>query len=153
MSERSHAELLVLDTNTVLALWMFRDPALESLRLALERGEAAPLCRDDALEELRRVLGYRQFGQSPQAQEELLEFYRRRCRMLLESPEPGELPACRDRDDQKFLEIAVGGGARCLLTRDKALLRVGRHRRLRECLDVLTPEQWQRRRAAGSPTG
>ncbi|MDA0234164.1 MAG: PIN domain-containing protein, partial [Proteobacteria bacterium] len=52
---------LVLDTNTVLALWMFRDPALEALRAWIDAGSCRLVSRADALEELRRVLAYAQF--------------------------------------------------------------------------------------------
>jgi predicted nucleic acid-binding protein len=36
------------------------------------------------------------------------------------------LPACRDRDDQKFLEAALAAGAGFLVTRDRALLGLAR---------------------------
>ena len=49
---------LVLDTNTVLALWMFRDPKLEALRGWIESGRCRLFSREDALEELRRS-GYK----------------------------------------------------------------------------------------------
>lgn len=69
---------LVLDTNTVLALWMFRDPKLEALRAWIEAGNCLLLSREDALEELRRVLAYRQFGLDEDFQDALLDEYRTR---------------------------------------------------------------------------
>ena len=123
---------LVLDTNTVLAIWMFRDPALQSLEHLIAGGTVTLHSREDALEELRRVLAYSQFGVAIEAQAQLLAAYRARV-MLLPAAAPGTreaappqpasidlpplLPQCRDRDDQKFLEIAAQAMATHLVTR------------------------------------
>ena len=53
------------------------------------------------------------------------------------------LPLCRDRDDQKFLEIARDSAAVCLLTRDKLLLRLNGQRLLRDRFRIMTPERFQ----------
>jgi hypothetical protein len=55
-------------------------------------------------------------------------------------PEPAALPRCKDRDDQKFLELARDAGADWLVTADKALLRLARGGRLRGLFRILTPE-------------
>jgi predicted nucleic acid-binding protein len=49
------------------------------------------------------------------------------------SAPPGQpiLPKCSDRDDQKFLTLAAASGARWLVTKDKALLKL-HHRMLRD---------------------
>jgi len=139
---------LVLDTNTVLALWMFRDPKLDALRKWIEAGNCRLYSREDALEELRRVLAYRQFGLDEAAQTALHARYR--CRLAPWSPPPhtetarriSVLPRCRDEDDQKFLEIASLSDASAVITRDKALLRLARHRQIRERFRVLIPENF-----------
>lgn len=139
-----HSTRLVLDTNTVMALWFFRDPGLTALHAALDGPRYAPWCRDDALEELRRVLGYRQFGIAADEQDRILAGYRARVALTL-PPDPAggdPLPLCRDRDDQKFLEISRDAAAAYLLTRDKALLRLARHRLVRERFAILTPERF-----------
>jgi uncharacterized protein len=140
---------LVLDTNTVLALWMFRDPGLELLRAQAEEGHLTLLTRADAVEELRRVLAYRRFALDETTRTTLLADYLRRVTHF-PAPEAdtAPLPTCRDADDQKFLEIARDGAAQALLTRDKALLRLARHRLIRERYAVLTPETWQTRHLA-----
>lgn len=148
---------LVLDTNTVLAIWMFRDPALQSLERLIAGGTITLHSREDALEELRRVLAYSQFGVTIEAQAQLLAAYRARV-MVLPAATPGTreaappqptsidlpplLPQCRDRDDQKFLEIAAQAMATHLVTRDKALLKLARHRLVRERFAILTPERF-----------
>lgn len=133
---------VVLDTNTVLALWLFRDPALPALRAALESGRLHAASRGDALEELRRVLAYPQFRLDAASQHAILDRYRAGCTLIGDAgAEFASLPRCRDADDQKFLEIALASGACCLLSRDKALLRLARHARVRERFAILTPER------------
>lgn len=134
---------LVLDTNSVLALWLFHDPRLTALKSWVEAGAATLHCRDDALEELRRVLAYSQFAATPETQAAILAAYRSRVCIV---PGPMEtamtLPECRDRDDQKFLEIARDAAATHLLTRDKILLKLARHRLVRDRFAILTPERF-----------
>ncbi len=132
---------LLLDSNAVLALWLFEDPALTHLRAAIDAGRIHLISREDCLEELRRVLAYPQFKAEPARQAALLAAYRARVECIEEAAAPGGLPLCRDGDDQKFLETAVAGRADLLASRDKAVLRAGRHRLLRERLCVLTPER------------
>jgi predicted nucleic acid-binding protein len=138
---------LVLDTNTVLALWMFRDPKLEALRDWIEAGKCRLYGREDAVEELRRVLAYRQFGLDAHVQQTIQVEYRKRLFLL---PTPADesatanrspLPTCRDRDDQKFLEITAQAIATHLITRDKALRKLANHPILRNCFAIITPEQ------------
>ena len=140
---------LVLDTNTVLALWMFRDPGLDALRAWIEAGNCLLLSREDALEELRRVLAYRQFGLDEDAQTALHVRYRNRLAPWSPPPDAetdrriSTLPRCRDGDDQKFLEISATSTATHLVSRDKALLRLSRIRAIRQRFEILGPEAIQ----------
>lgn len=138
-----------LDTNTVMALWVFEDPALQTLRHALEESHVQLASRTDALEEFRRVLAYRQFAVPDERQVELLVRYAARCRTVTAPhDDTPPLPLCRDQDDQKFLEIARDAGASHLITRDKLLLKLARHRLIRPLYHIVTPEavqaQWQK---------
>lgn len=134
---------LVLDTNTVLALWLFDDPALKPLATLIATAGPTLHSRGDALEELRRVLAYAQFCVAPELQATILGAYRAQVTL---APPPAEtaapLPICRDRDDQKFLEIARDVSATHLLTRDKALLKLARHRLVRDRFQILPPERF-----------
>ena len=137
---------LVLDTNTVLALWHYQDPALTPLRLAIQSDDWLCFARQDSLAEFERVLGYPQFKLTPQAQNDLYQAYSG-CIQLCPSPSPIDplpypLPQCKDRDDQKFLEISRDAQAHCLLTRDKLLLKLSRHKNIRERFKILRPEQF-----------
>jgi len=62
-------------------------------------------------------------------------------------PPAPTLPACKDPDDQKFLELAVGAGATHLLTRDRALLKMARRRGISGLLAIVTPEAFSRQLA------
>lgn len=139
-----HGTPVVLDTNVVLSLWMFEDPALVRLRAAVESGALRPVSREDCLGELARVLAYSQFAQSPEHQAEIAAAYRARC-TLVEAIDPPacELPNCLDRDDQKFLELARDSGARALLTRDKLVLKLGKRPVIAARFAILTPEKLQ----------
>jgi predicted nucleic acid-binding protein len=122
---------------------MFRDPALEALRNWIEAGHCRLHSREDALEELRRVLAYRQFGLSISDQVRILENYQKRARILaLGDAAVADLPACQDADDQKFLELSVEANATYLVTRDRALLKLRRHHQVRRRLAILTPERF-----------
>ncbi|WP_332673422.1 putative toxin-antitoxin system toxin component, PIN family [Aromatoleum sp.] len=144
---------LVLDTNTVMALWFFEDPQLAHLRDAIEHRALPLLARADTLEELRRVLAYRQFGASPERQRDILDAYMARVTTIADRGDAPDgdgaaslaaLPTCRDRDDQKFLEVAREGSASHLISRDKALLKLNRHRLVRGFFAVVTPEAFAR---------
>ncbi|MDR2093007.1 MAG: PIN domain-containing protein [Azoarcus sp.] len=134
---------LVLDTNTVLALWHFGDPRLAPLAGAIVRKRFALLSRADALEELRHVLARARFGIAPEQQARILGQYGDLLVFPPSETTAFDLPQCRDRDDQKFLEIARDHGASHLLTRDKCLLELNRHRLLREKFRIVTPEKFQ----------
>ncbi|MCX9158077.1 putative toxin-antitoxin system toxin component, PIN family [Niveibacterium sp. 24ML] len=134
---------VLLDSNTVLALWLFRDPRLPRLREACEAGRFALLAREDTLEELRRVLAYVQFKVGADEQARLHTEYRSRVELLPALATDFLLPKCRDADDQKFIELAFTGKADWLISRDKAVLRLGKHRLLRERMAIITPEQFE----------
>ncbi len=133
---------VVLDTNTILALWMFQDPALPRLRAAADSGHLILVTRDDCLEELAKVLAYRQFGQSPEQQAALLAAYTELSRPVEKDDWPvWELPRCLDRDDQKFLELARDSGVPLLVTRDKLLLKLARRPAIAAHFAIITPEK------------
>lgn len=136
---------LVLDTNTVLGLWHFEDPLLKPLDALIQSGQATLHTRTDALDELRSVLSYRQFEISAEQQVTLLAAYSARCTHVRLEAEPSPpLPICRDSDDQKFLQISRDANAHFLLTRDKLLLKLNRHRLIRPLFVIMTPEHFSR---------
>lgn len=135
---------LVLDTNTVLALWMFRDSALDALREWIEAGKCRLYSREDALEELRRVLAYRQFALDQAAQNSVQCGYSTRLTPWSPSAECllrlSAVPQCSDPADQKFLDIALLSHAQLLVTRDKALLRLQRTTKRQRMFSIDSPD-------------
>ncbi len=137
---------LVLDTNVVLDLLLFRDPGVRAIKHALRAGGAR--CFSDAacLEELRRVLDYPQFGLEPDEARQILEEYRLLAQWHDPDEAPGAtsgppLPLCRDPDDQKFLLLARAVDAHLLVTKDKALLALARRKFRLHGLRVVSPKE------------
>ena len=124
---------LVLDTNIWLDWLVFDDAGVAPLKAAVAHGNAEIYINAACEEELLRVLGYslRKRVLDDSARAARIAEYRRIAHML----EPGEcddaksrppLPACRDPDDQKFLELARDCAAGFLVTKDRELLRLSR---------------------------
>jgi uncharacterized protein len=117
---------LVLDTNVVLDLVVFRDPGAAPLRAAIEAGRVTLLTTSECLAELRRVLDYPEFELDEAAQTAACDWFVAHAE-ILETPEPETLlPRCRDTDDQKFLDLAWIAEVEHLVTKDKALLELAR---------------------------
>lgn len=115
--------MIVLDTNIVLDLLLFDDPAAKPLGAALEAGSLQWLATIAMREELQRVLGYRQIvsrlAHYRRSAEEVLAQFDRLARLHPVSPKAGV--TCVDPDDQKFIDLAVAHRAP-LLSKDRAVL-------------------------------
>lgn len=139
---------VIFDTNVAVALEVFADPRLAALRAAWDAGELVALADADTLAEFERVLRYPALKLDAETAAVIAPRYRARCTIVeADSQVRATLPRCRDRDDQKFLELGQRGAADWLLTRDKALLRVRKAVRFA----IATPEEMklQRPPAAG----
>lgn len=114
---------IVLDTNVVLDLFHWANVDAVPIMAALEAGDIACFADARTLDELQRVLTYPQLKLTP---EMITERYARYSGLLEVIPE-GEappLPRCKDRDDQKFLELSARCNADILVSKDKALLKL-----------------------------
>lgn len=140
----------VLDTNTVLDMLLFDDPAARPLRAALEARRLQWLGCDRMLDELRGVLLRPRMGRwaPAAAARAVLDFAGAHMR-LHPLPSCAGAPVCRDPADQVFIDLAWSCGAKWLLTRDKALLRLA-HKAGARGLWVGTPSGWS---ALEAPTG
>ena len=117
------AQAWVIDTNIVLDLWLFEDPATIPLRAALQSGAISHLATDSMRDELERVLAYphlvkRMAKSNIQAQDILNRFDEH---LLAVEPAAKALFTCKDPDDQKFIDLAVAHAVP-LLSKDKAIL-------------------------------
>jgi len=136
---------IVLDTNVCLDLFLFRDPACAALAAALVEGRVQAVADSACRNEWLRVLEYPSVPIRPEQRAELRERFDAAVVTLAEPREPASLvplPACRDRDDQKFLELAQVSGARWLLSKDRDLLKLARRTRKAGLFLILKPEQW-----------
>lgn len=134
---------LVLDTNVCLDLIVFADPRVAALRDALRAGEAVAVTRADCREEWLRVLRYPRLGLDDAGQRRHADTFDTFVTCLDDvTPVDVRLPRCKDRDDQKFLELALQARAAALLTRDDDLLALARRTRRDGLFDILVPEAW-----------
>jgi putative PIN family toxin of toxin-antitoxin system len=117
------AQAWVIDTNIVLDLWLFEDPATIPLRAALQSGAISHLATASMRDELERVLTYphlvkRMAKSNIQAQDILNRFDKHQ---LAAEPAAKAPCTCKDPDDQKFIDLAVAHAVP-LLSKDNAIL-------------------------------
>jgi putative PIN family toxin of toxin-antitoxin system len=115
--------LLVLDTNIVLDLFVFDDSAARELKSGLEEGSFRWVATQPMRDELERVLAYEHIVAK-------MVFYRLTAEQVLSGFDrhasivavPARAAvACKDPDDQKFIDLAIEN--RCvLLSKDNAVL-------------------------------
>ncbi|MEY3200830.1 MAG: hypothetical protein RIR70_380 [Pseudomonadota bacterium] len=131
----------VVDTNVVLDLFHFKRSGLEPLLSAIESGEARCYTCPRTLEELRHVIAREHFKLAADAAQALFAQYEATSIIALDPPGYSQLPRCKDTADQKFLELAFSVSADLLITRDKALLKLGKRVGKLCRLKILTPEK------------
>lgn len=134
---------IVIDTNVLLDLFVFRDPRWQPLLAALEEGRLHAYTRADCSREWEIVLGYAHLRLDPPSRQGAHGDFRRLLRAWNGPALESALPRCKDGDDQKFLELTRDCQASVLVTKDKALLKLARWTRKREMFSILGPEQFQ----------
>ena len=129
---------VVIDTNVVLDLFLFDDPAAVPLREALQARRLRWIATAAMRGECERVLGYdlvqRQLAARGRAAPDVLQAFDALAQVL-----PGAPVAdvrCADAEDQIFVDLAVAQRA-SLVSRDKELLRL--RRRLQACGVAVAP--------------
>lgn len=119
---------MVIDTNIVLDLLLFRDPSTAALAQALAQGSLIWYATTGMRDELQRVLTY------PAMQPWLARADRDAAPGVLaqfdqlsqvHAEVPTGPPRCSDPDDQKFIDLALALQA-LLLSKDQAVLRLRR---------------------------
>lgn len=134
------AVTLVIDTNVVLDLFLYEDPATVPLRALLAEPQTRWLATPVMREELRRVLAYPQVVRRMDARsltaDAVLAAFDARAQLVDTAPKAPY--TCKDGDDQKFIDLAVAHTA-VLLSKDKAVLSMAK--RLSR-LGVAVVRQW-----------
>lgn len=136
---------IVLDTNVCLDLFLFRDAACAPLAAALAAGQVQAVADAACRSEWLRVLEYPSVPIRPEQRAGLRERFDAAVRVLADLPPSAgvtPLPACRDPDDQKFMELALASGAPWLISKDRDLLKLARRTRKAGLFLILKPEQW-----------
>ncbi len=113
---------VVLDTNVVLSALLFGAGTAARVRAGWQSGRLVPLASTATAQELVRVLAYPKFGLSAAEQEELLADYLPWAHVVQVPDPPPAVPRCRDPFDVVFLQLAVAGKARALVSGDRDLL-------------------------------
>ena len=113
---------VVLDTKVVLSALVFGGGTAGRLRTAWQAGAFMPLVSTATAQELVRVLAYPKFRLSVADREELLADYLPYTITVRIPDPPPSVPECRDAFDVMFLELAVVGKAKVLVTGDRDLL-------------------------------
>lgn len=129
----------VFDTTTVVSALLFANGRLAWLRRHWQQGGCVPLLSAATAAELTRVLAYPKFQLTREAREELLAEYVPHC-LIVERVKRCPL-ACRDANDQPFLDLAQSGEADVLVSGDKDLLALAGKARFA----IESPEQYRRR--------
>jgi len=116
---------VVIDTNIVLDIWVYKDPATPPLLQALKEGELRWLVTPPMREELLRVLDYPHIAQRRArdgvSAQDVLAHFDGLAQMQAVAPKAPYV--CKDEDDQKFIDLAVAHQA-LLLSKDRQVLRL-----------------------------
>ena len=114
---------VVLDTNIVLDLWLYQDPATPVLLQALQDNTVQWLVTQVMRDELERVLAYPHIAQRlTQGGASAVDVLGRFDAHAQQVPVAAKAPyLCKDTDDQKFIDLAAAHTAQ-LISKDKAVL-------------------------------
>jgi uncharacterized protein len=134
---------VVLDSNVWLDILVFDDPHTRPIRAGLESGALRAVIDARCLAEFIYVLDYPQFAGRGVEKADALAGIARLAQEIEPPALPDDarpLPQCRDRDDQKFLELARASGAAWLVSKDRAVLKLARRMARDFGLRVATPD-------------
>ncbi|CAH2903815.1 MAG: hypothetical protein PPHEMADM_5140 [uncultured Paraburkholderia sp.] len=117
---------VVLDSNVWIDILVFDDPHTRPIRAALESGALAALIDARCLAELTYVLDYPQFVERKVDKSAVVARLAQLVEPAAQPEDARPLPKCKDRDDQKFLELAHAAQAHWLISKDRAVLKLAK---------------------------
>ncbi|VXB06541.1 putative toxin-antitoxin system toxin component, PIN family [Massilia sp. 9I] len=141
---------IVIDTNVCLDLFVFKDQRWAPLLAALESGQLVAVTHPECRDEYLAVLKYPHLPLDDDSRREAIARFDALLKVVTPDAVHVRLPVCTDRDDQKFLELARDAGAEVLVTKDKALLKLGRRTAREGLFKIMLPEAWLKAMAAGA---
>jgi uncharacterized protein len=130
---------MVLDTNAALDWLLFDGPAVQPMKAAVMQGRLLPITNDACFAELERVLHYPKLRLDEALRAALRAAYRAAAQWI-DATAGEDMPRCRDRDDQKFLDLAAAARADFLVTRDARVLAMSRRMEKRFGVRVVMPD-------------
>ncbi|URX63886.1 putative toxin-antitoxin system toxin component, PIN family [Luteibacter anthropi] len=133
---------VVLDTNVCLDAFVFGDPRAAPLLAAIESGEVEAVTHAECREEWLAVLSYPTLKLDDAKREVAASRFDALLQVLPDMSAVNRPPRCRDKDDQKFLDIAAASGASVLFSRDAEVLRLARRTRREGLFEIMRPEDW-----------
>lgn len=131
----------VLDTNVVLDCFAFDGPLARPLANAIRAGDMQVVTSAACLEELRRVLAYPKLKLDTAARAAAFERFSGFAECIA-PPQVADVPRCRDRDDQIFLDLAAAARTDFLFSRDARVLATASRMLKGFAVKVLEPRVW-----------
>ena len=113
---------LVLDTNVILDLLVFKDPSAEPIRLLLDAKLVDAVRSEASILELVDVIQRPTFKLSREEQEIILQAWESSTRLLENAAIESAPFTCRDLDDQVFINMAYSLRPALLLSKDLRVL-------------------------------
>jgi predicted nucleic acid-binding protein len=136
------APLIVLDTNAVLDWLLFRDPSMAPIAAAIASGPVRWIATAAMREEFAHVLGRGLAARRSLDAAGWESAWVNHCTFRESAPPASPGLCCTDPDDQKFVDLALAAGARWLVSRDRAVLKLHR-RAAAKGLAIVPPDRWR----------
>jgi predicted nucleic acid-binding protein len=135
----------VIDTQSVLDWLYFHNPACAQWEVTRQAGQWRWVASLALRHELALVLGRGQIGARwPGDATQVLRHFDQHA-SLCPQPDtaPRHWPRCTDREDQKFIDLALSHQARWLVSRDKAVLKLSRKCWAVGQVEIVRPNDWR----------
>lgn len=134
---------VVIDTNVCLDLFVFRDERYQPLLGALREGRLQAVTNATCRKEWIFILDYPHLPLDETGKAAVVAEFDALINKVDDSKRDDIiLPVCKDKEDQKFLELARDSHASLLLTKDKALLKLAKRNARMGLFAILSPDQW-----------
>jgi len=116
---------LVLDTNVILDLLVFKDPSTEPVQVVLDAKLVEAVRTEASMLELMDVIQRPNFKLSKEQQQIILKQWESSSRLLDNSAIESAPFTCRDPDDQVFIDMAFSIRPALVLSKDLRVLELG----------------------------
>ena len=129
---------IVLDTNVLISGTFWNGLSMRILGL-IESGNHELIISSDIVEEYRRVIMYKELADKIRHFEERKLAINKIINLgIMVHPKNKLKVVLDDPDDDKFVEAAVAGNAKCIISQDKHILKLLRYNDIK----IQTPQQF-----------